>query len=175
MSVTDDPDAIIPHGLKGYRKPYNCKCDICMQANRDYRNNKRAEAKLAKDELAAKREMRKVQFAQRLGKRTESDDSVPAGARVIGPMESAVIEECEGLEDVKATQLVAAKSLARTLDSLAKESGGHAVVNSTTKQLMALMADIRGDGLKAAKTGRKKSGGRLATVGNLTKVKRTVG
>jgi hypothetical protein len=89
-------------------------------------------------------------------------------------MESAVIEECASVDGgVKATQLVAAKTLARLVDSLSNESAGHAVVNSATKQLMALMAEIRGDAKQEKATGKRKSGGRLATVGNLTtKVKR---
>jgi hypothetical protein len=66
--------------------------------------------------------------------------------------------------------VVAAKNLGRNVDELAGDIKVIALYNSTMKQLMSTMAELRGD--KDRPAGRKKSGGRLATVGNLTKVKR---
>lgn len=155
MSVTGVLKDPIPHGLKGYRKPFCCKCDVCRAAGSKYASDKRKEYR-ERDELSAKRSQRR---------RTESRNSV-------GDMEQAVIAECDVIPTVKATQVVAAKNLARLIDRLMKESAGAAVLNSATKQLMMLMSDIRGDVDKAKTTGKRKSGGRLATVGQLTKVRR---
>jgi hypothetical protein len=85
-------------------------------------------------------------------------------------MEKAVIAECEGLEraKVRPTLVVAARNLAKIVDT-PKMSSIH---TSTTKQIMAILSDLHGDSAKTKATGRRKSGGRLATVGNLTKVKR---
>lgn len=89
-------------------------------------------------------------------------------------MEQAVIDECEGLPDdkTKATQIVAAKGLARKVDELVNDEKAISLYNSTIKQLMATMAELRGDKLDARTASKRKSGGRLATVGNLTKVRR---
>jgi hypothetical protein len=87
-------------------------------------------------------------------------------------MERAVIEECAAITDAKPTMIVAAKNLGRSVDDLTDNPKVIALYNSTMKQLMATMAELRGDKVKAGVTGRKKSGGRLATVGALTKVKR---
>lgn len=162
------PDAI-PHGIEGYRQPYNCKCPICRAAWAAYckerREARKAKAANETDELAAKRRKRGGTKASRVSQA----DSVP------GPMERAVTDECAALENpAKATQLVAAKQLASLIDQLSANGGGvgAAVINSSTKQLMALMSEIRGDTTKSTATGRRKSGGRLATVGEMTKVKR---
>jgi hypothetical protein len=162
----------IPHGLKGYGTPYKCKCAVCRKAWAAYCKEKRDERKArggtaTYDEIAKKRAERRS-TARASTKKSESSDSV-------GAMERAVITECEALTDpVNATQLVAAKQLASLIDKLsANEDGvGAAVINSSTKQLMSIMAEIRGDTSKSKATGRRKSGGRLATVGALTKVKR---
>jgi hypothetical protein len=163
MSVTGKPDDNIPHGLKGYRLPYNCRCDVCKAANTEYMRGKRAEYAKRDDELSARREARKV--TRRTARRTESSDSVAMGA-----MEKAVIEETDKLERAKdrPTQVVAARNLAKIVDN-PKLSSIH---TSTTKQIMAIMADLRGDMEEKKRTGRRKSGSRLATVGQLTKVKR---
>lgn len=159
----------IPHGLKGYREPYKCTCPICKRGWADYISERRAVRKLARengtDQLARKRAQKRTATTKA---KSESRDSV-------GAMEAAVVAECAALtEPVNATQLVAAKSLASLIDKLNnKEDGvGASVINSSTKQLMSLMAEIRGDTGKSKATGRRKSGGRLATVGALTKVKR---
>lgn len=140
-----------------------------MGANRIYhrvQRTKRQQGKsVADDELAAKREKRSKP-------KTDPNGSVAKGRSRVGEMERAVIEECSSITDAKPTLVVAAKNLARLIDSLSGDSKGAAVQNSTTKQLMGVMADLRGDKAKAGATGRKKSGGRLATVGNLTKVRR---
>jgi hypothetical protein len=112
------------------------------------------------DELAAKR-----------AQKTETSDSVPKRRRV-GEMEQAVIAECAAITDAKPTLVIAAKNLGRSVDDLTGNAKVIALYNSTMKQLMATMAELRGDKAKSGATGRKKSGGRLATVGNLTKVKR---
>lgn len=179
MSVTETDDDGIPHGLKGYRKPYNCRGPICAKANSEYMKAKRAEYanKDRDDELAAKREarktvppistagMRKRSANVRAKNGTESPDSVKPGE-----MEKAVIEECAAMPEDRAlpTKVIAARKLARIVDN-GKLSSMH---NSTTKQLMAIMAEMRGDDAKSRATGRRKSGSRMATVGNLTKVKR---
>lgn len=87
-------------------------------------------------------------------------------------MEKAVIEESAGIPNAKPTLIVAAKNLGRSVDDLTGNEKAIALYNSTMKQLMATMAELRGDKTASNATGRKKSGGRLATVGNLTKVKR---
>lgn len=162
----------IPHGLKGYRSPYNCKCPICRGAWAAYCKEKREDRKgTRRDDLARRRAQKRdtaTRSAKKAAAQSESRDSV-------GAMETAVIAECAALTDpVNATQLVAAKQLASLIDKLsANEDGvGAAVINSSTKQLMSIMAEIRGDTGKSKLTGRRKSGGRLATVGALTKVKR---
>jgi hypothetical protein len=96
MSVTGKPDDNIPHGLKGYRLPYNCRCDVCKAANTEYMRGKRAEYAKRDDELSARREARKVTRRATSTRRTESSDSVPMGA-----MERAVIEETDKLERAK--------------------------------------------------------------------------
>lgn len=157
------PD-VVPHGLGGYRK-FKCRCSVCRAANAGYVKDLRARAK-ANDEVGAKRRAR----------RSESKDSVrkTGRARRIGDMEQAVIDECEGLPEdkTKATQIVAAKGLARKVDELVDDEKAISLYNSTIKQLMATMAELRGDKLDARTASKRKSGGRLATVGNLTKVRR---
>lgn len=176
VSVTGNSDDGIPHGLKGYRAPYCCTCDVCRAANAQYSRDKRAEYAAAKrDELATKREARyaksqgkeRTAIRQRQAAATVSGGTVPKSA---GPMERAVIEECEGLEraKIRPTLVIAARNLAKIVDT-PKMSSIH---TSTTKQIMAILADLHGDTAKAKATGRRKSGGRLATVGALTKVKR---
>lgn len=159
----------IPHGLKGYRSPYNCKCPVCRAAWAAYCKVKREDRKGTKRDDLARRRAQNARNATRSAKRrSESGDSV-------GAMEAAVVAECAALtEPVNATQLVAAKQLASLIDKLSANSDGvgAAVINSSTKQLMSIMAEIRGDTGKSKATGRRKSGGRLATVGALTKVKR---
>lgn len=163
----------IPHGLKGYRM--GCPCDVCKRGWADYVAERRAIRKAKADKRSrkstgtddlAKRRAQKRTAAPR--KRSESNDSV-------GAMEAAVIAECDALENKpNATQLVAAKQLASLIDKLSAngDGAGAAIINSSTKQLMSIMAEMRGDTVKAKATGRRKSGGRLATVGALTKVKR---
>jgi hypothetical protein len=173
VSVTNPPDDGIPHGLKGARKPYYCDCTVCKDAINAYNRERRAArkvAKQAKDELAEKRAKRRAVNVAKLHPDrvvTESDDSVP---RVIGAMEKAVIEETKDLARAKErpTMVVAARNLAKIVDN-PKMSSIH---TSTTKQIMSIMAELRGDTDKAKATGKRKSGGRLATVGQLTKVKR---
>jgi len=176
MSVTGEFDGSIPHGLRGSRKPYNCVCSKCRTAQRKYNREKQAEYRQrdqqAKDELAAKRATRKTgistkgiraEAAKRSAAATESGDSV-------GRMERAVIAECAELEKARQrpTLVEAAKNLAKIVDN-PKLSSIH---TSTTKQLMAILSDLHGDTDAKKATGKRKSGGRLATVGNLTKVKR---
>lgn len=163
----------IPHGLKGYREPYECRCSVCRRGWADYMADLRAKRKAKRgngtDDLARRRAQKRAPTKRGAGQ-SESRDSVKMGA-----MEKAVIVECEKLETPpNATQLVAARSLASLIDKLnAKDDGvGAAVINSSTKQLMSIMAEMRGDTTKSKATGRRKSGGRLATVGALTKVKR---
>lgn len=176
MSVTGNPKDPIPHGLKGARKPWLCKCSICRTALRRYNREKRAEYAEAKrdDELAAKREQRASK-----GPPISTKGTRAAGVRrrtvtngTVREMEKAVIEECSQITDAKPTLVVAAKNLGRSVDDLTGNPKAIALYNSTMKQLMATMAELRGDKAKAGVTGRKKSGGRLATVGALTKVKR---
>lgn len=172
MSVTAKPDDGIPHGLRGYRKPYNHRCDVCRAANTKYNAEQRAKrAAKREDELAVKRAARNGKppaistkgIREAAARRSESKDSV-------GDMERAVIEECAKLERAKErpTLVVAARNLAKIVDT-PKMSSIH---TSTTKQIMSILADLHGDTAKAKATGRRKSGGRLATVGALTKVKR---
>jgi hypothetical protein len=183
VSVTGDGDDPIPHGLEGYRPPWKCKCAICRKANADYMKGKRAEYKKAADtdEVAAKRAQKKSPPISTVGsrnaaaKRTESNDSVPKRSKKIGEMEQAVLDEIAALPEGKkpnATAIVAAKDLARALDSLRDGEKTVTVYNQTWKQFAVLMADIRGEGKAGGGQARRKSGGRLATVGALTKVKR---
>lgn len=162
MSVTGKSDDPIPHGLQGSRKPWGCDCPICKAATRKYNRDKQAEFRdrqRAKrtDEVAAKRKQRNT--------RSESTDSV-------GRMQKAVIEECAQISDVKPTLVIAAEELAKSIDMLSGNAKALALANSSMKQLLAVMAELRGDTAKAKATGRRKSGGRLATVGALTKVRR---
>lgn len=173
--VIETDDDGIPHGIKGYRSPYNCKGDICKRAWADYIAGRRAARKAdGTDQLAKKRAQKRAGAKRpRSTVRTESRDSDKPPK--IGEMELAVITECASLETPpKATQLVAAKQLASLIDKLSTNGDGvgAAVINSSTKQLMSIMAEIRGDTTNSKATGRRKSGGRLATVGALTKVKR---
>lgn len=163
MSVTDDLNGTVPpHGLKRYRPPYKCRCDVCRAANTEYcTERKRVRREANPDELAVRRKKRATT------RRTESGDSVRK-PKVIGEMERAVIEEVAEIADPKPTLVVAAKKLARIVDN-PELSNMH---NTCTKQLMALMAEMRGDTDKAKATGKRKSGSRLATVGSLTKVRR---
>lgn len=166
MSVTGNRDDPIPHGLKGYRKPWCCRCAICKDGNAEYHRNRRAErAKAGGDvvDMAAQR-------SKRNGKRTESRDSV--ASKRIGRMERAVIDECELLDEAKKrpTVVVAARNLARLIDDLSDGTEGGSVQVSTTKQLMTLLDTLRPKDI--AETGKKRTGSRLATVGQLTKVKR---
>jgi hypothetical protein len=172
MSVTED---LIPHGAQGYRKPWECRCDICKAGIAEYNRDRRAaRAKTVEDELAAQRRKRSDSKPNMVRKpkkgQTESDDSVPKRGRRIGDMERAVVEECEKLELAKErpTVVVAARNLARMVDELSGTTKGAAVQVSTTKQLMAMIESLR----PKSTGGKRKSGGRLATVGNLTKVKR---
>lgn len=165
----------IPHGLKGYREPYECRCSVCRRGWADYMADLRAKRKAKRgngtDDLARKRAQKRAPTKRGAGQ-SESRDSV------MGAMEKAVIVECEKLVENQnppnATQLVAARSLASLIDKLSANGDGvgAAVINSSTKQLMSIMAEMRGDTTKSKATGRRKSGGRLATVGALTKVKR---
>lgn len=166
VPVTDDS---IPHGIEGYRK-YNCKCDdgtenSCLGANRiyqrEYRELKRRErAAAAVDELAKRRGKTK-RTATVAG--SESNDSV-------GFMEQAVIDECATLEMARVRPFVvaAARKLARIVDALGDDTKGLAAQASTTKQIHAMLESLR----PKETASKRKSGGRLATVGNLTKVKR---
>jgi hypothetical protein len=169
MSVTGDSKDPIPHGLKGYRTPWNCRCDVCKAANTEYNRGRRKARQQAKDELAEKREQRKQTLTRNRnsGKATESGDSDPTG---MGRMERAVVKECAELEKAgkRPTLVEAARNLAKIVDN-PKLSSIH---TSTTKQLMAILSDLHGDTEAKKATGKRKSGGRLATVGNLTKVKR---
>lgn len=169
VSVTDNPRDPVPHGLKGSRPPYSCKCSKCRTAQRRYNREKQAEYRLRDkqktDELAAKRAQKK----------TVTTGTVRKGRRTLGEMEQAVIEECAEITNAKPTLVVAAKNLGRSVDDLTGNMKVIALYNSTMKQLMATMAEMRGDKAKAEVTGRRKSGGRLATVGALTKVKRANG
>lgn len=169
MSVTGDSKDPIPHGLRGYRRPWNCRCDVCKAANTEYNRDRRAVKQQEKDELAEKRSARNAKLTANLrsGKATESDDSVPSAA---GRMERAVIKECAELEKgrKRPTLVEAARNLAKIVDN-PKLSSIH---TSTTKQLMAILSDLHGESEAKKATGRRKSGGRLATVGSLTKVKR---
>lgn len=172
MSVTGEFDGSIPHGLRGSRAPYNCVCSKCRTAQRKYNREKSAEyrqrereKRQTKDELAAKRQQRTTTRVKRSAAVTESSDSDG-----VGRMERAVIAECEGLEKAgkRPTLVEAARNLAKIIDT-PKLSSIH---TSTTKQLMAILSDLHGESEAKKATGKRKSGGRLATVGNLTKVKR---
>lgn len=166
VSVKDDG---IPHGLRGYRAPYNHRCEVCRAGWAKYVAERRSARKntLGRDKAASWDELKAKRAARNSSAATESDVSVP---NVVGAMEKAIIEECADLPRAKErpTLVVAARNLAKVVDN-PKLSSIH---TSTTKQIMALLADLHGDDDKAKATGRRKSGGRLATVGNLTKVKR---
>jgi hypothetical protein len=164
--------------LKGARKPWYCDCTVCKDAINEYNRAGRARRKQQRearqaDELAAQRAKRKGKqppistkgIRAAAAKRTESSDSVAKGR-----MEKAVLAECEALERARTrpTLVVAACNLAKIVDN-PKLSSIH---TQTTKQIMAILADLHGDTEKAKATGKRKSGGRLATVGALTKVKR---
>ena len=167
MSVTDDP---ITHGIKGYRQ--GCKCKTCLAQGRKAQREASARFRERQrqrrvDEIA---EQRRKKYAR--SRSTESRDSVQP-SRTVGEMERAVIEECAAITNTRPTLVVAAKKLGRSVDDLTDNPKVIALYNSTMKQLMATMAELRGDETDKRKTGKRKSGGRLATVGNLTtKVKR---
>jgi hypothetical protein len=147
----------IKHGRSGYRS--GCGCEVCRKENNDYINRRR---QLKGREQSGTGGGNVVNMARRRKATTESSDSV-------GPMEKAIIAECENLERTSArpTLYQSALKLAKVIDS--PEFSGAAV--QTTKQLMAIMKELHGDDEKSA-TGKRKSGGRLATVGALVKVKR---
>jgi hypothetical protein len=139
-----------------------------MSAGRKYNRDKSREFR---ERQRARREGKTDELAVKRAKRTDSRESV-ARRRTPGEMERAVVQECEGIPDAKPTLVVAAKNLGRIVDDLAGNPKATALYNSTMKQLMATMAELRGDETDKRKTGKRKSGGRLATVGALTKVKR---
>lgn len=194
MSVPDDG---IPHGLEGYRR-HGCQCDdgtteSCLGANRAYNRQQRLirkerkEASAKSDELARKREAKRdpkgppistkgtraggVKRSEQRSESNDSDGSKSRRGKRIGEMEAAVIAECAQLElaAVRPTVVVAARNLARLVDDLSGSAKGGSVQVSTTKQLMAMLESLRP---KDTGSGKRKSGGRLATVGALTKVKR---
>lgn len=144
----------ITHGRAGYQR--GCGCDVCRTANAEYQAGLR--------QRKGREGPKKIATVTAIRKRSESKDSDP------GMMERAVIEECDGLERAtsRPTLVVAARNLAKIVDN-PDMSGIH---TATTKQIMAILTDLHGDEDKSKSTGRRKSGGRLATVGALTKVKR---
>lgn len=146
----------IKHGRSGYQR--GCGCAVCRGAESSYQAGRRA--------VRGRTDGNVIQMP---GKRSESSDSVVKRRSGVGDMERAVVEECEGLERAKdrPTLVVAARNLAKIVDN-PELKGLH---TSTTKQIMGILADLHGDSDDKRKS-RKKSGGRLATVGNLTKVKR---
>jgi hypothetical protein len=151
----------ITHGRSGYLR--GCGCDVCRKANSEYSAKRRAE-KGRSDNVVQMGSSTRKPVGRPPKKRTESRDSVP------GDMERAVISECAELPRAteRPTLLSAARNMAKILDN-PELKGLH---NATTKQLMAILKDLHGDDDRAKATGRRKSGGRLATVGALTKVKR---
>lgn len=144
----------IKHGHGGYVA--GCGCDVCRKAASDYQAKRRAERGRTDSNV----------ISMKNGNTTESSDSVKRRL-VIGPMEQAVIDEYELLdaECKRPTVLVAAREVARIVDD-PKLQGMHI---QATKQVMSMMESLRPKETEAKK---RKSGGRLATVGNLTKVKR---
>lgn len=151
----------IKHGRSGYQE--GCGCDVCRKGEADYQAKRRRER--GRDSNGTVIPM---------NKRTESNDSDArrrtGGVHIIGDMEQAVIDECKQMRadgmKVRPTVEVAARNLAKIVDD--PESRG--MHTATTKQIMALLETLQPKEIK--QTGRKKSGGRLATVANLTKVKR---
>lgn len=151
----------ITHGRSGYAR--GCGCAVCRKANTDYMAERRA-SKGRDDNVVQMGSGTRKSVGRPRKKRSESPDSV------IGAMEQAVITECAELPRAteRPTLLNAAKGMAKILDN-PELRGLH---NATTKQLMVILKDLHGDDDKSKATGRRKSGGRLATVGALTKVKR---
>lgn len=150
----------IKHGRSCYVK--GCGCDVGRKAEAEYQAQRRRER--GRDNNGNVISMN--------GKKTESRDSVkrPRSSKEMGDMEKAVIEECAQLrsEDitVRPTVEIAARNLAKVVDDPDLQ-GMHI---QATKQVMAMMESLRPKEDSAAK--KRKSGGRLATVGALTKVKR---
>lgn len=151
-------------GIKHGRSCYvaGCGCEVGRIAEREYQAKRRRERGRANNGNIIPMNGRKG---------TESEDSLRRKAKraVVGPMEQAVIDECAQLDEAKKrpTVVIAACNIAKIIDD-PDSVGMH---NASTKQLMALLDTLRPKEPEKV-TGKRKSGGRLATVGNLTKVKR---
>lgn len=161
----------VTHGRSCYRQ--GCGCDVGRKAESDYQAKRRAEngraqngnvIPMSKGPAISTKGMRDA-----AKKRTESRDSVKRAEKraKVGAMEQAVIDEYELLDaDCKRpTVLIAARNLAKIVDDPDLQ-GMHI---ATTKQVMAMMQSLRPKEIDAKK---RKSGGRMATVGALVKVKR---
>lgn len=92
MDMADDPS--IPHGIKGYRG-FQCKCDVCMEANRQFWRERKA--------------------AERVGKLRVVSSPVPDGTP--GEVERSVIAECAALDEPNTALVATAKVMARILDN----------------------------------------------------------
>lgn len=171
MTTNGNEVGIPPHGLKRYRKPWNCHCDVCRAANTKYgKDRKAAIAAKLEDELATRRANRAKSQPRtptsRSVKPRGASDEAPAK---IGEMEQSIIDACKLID--RATEqpdmVMMARKMARILDN-PKALPLH---NSSTRQLTGIMATLRGTGAGSA-GGKRKSGGRLATVQSMTRSKR---
>lgn len=144
----------ITHGREGYRK--GCGCDVCRTAEISYQNKRRRQRGRSPANVIPM-------------KRAGETNGSPKRRNTIGPMERAVVSECEGLEraEERPTLVAAACNLAKIVDN-PELKGLH---TSTVKQIMSILTDLHGEDKKAAGS-RRKSGGRLATVRRMTKSKR---
>lgn len=149
----------IEHGLKGYRT--GCGCEVCRKANNDYHAERRAR-------IGHPRQTNNVVSIGGGGKKTAPvSNETPTTP---GPMERAVIEECANISRAERfpTLREMATGQARIIDN--KDLAG--LHTSATRTLAAIMKDLRVEDDKATMKDKRKSGGRLASVQSLAKVKR---
>lgn len=153
----------IDHGLSCYKA--GCGCAKGRKANRDYSAMLREQKKTAAAQQFSSNvtKMRVVNGGNTSG--AESDDS-PA----LGIVEQSVIEECAKLPAAqeRPAMVQIARSMARILDA-PTQVANHP---TATRQLTSILDGFRGG---AGKDGKRKSGGRLATVQKMQRSRREIG
>lgn len=147
------------------RAKLGCTCLPCRQAKAEDQGDVIPIAKSHK----ASRQVKRAPIK----KTTEENSSVENPSppvHVIGPNEAAVIAEVRDLELAKTrpAMVMMARSMAATLDN-PKQAAQWA---QCVRQLTQILETLAGNNAGAKGVPRRKSGGRLATVANMTKSRR---
>lgn len=169
----------IKHGRSGYQR--GCGCNICLSEERLYqewfrlkvkgvvtssfRNWRAGQGKPAAEPVASVTPLHVVKGGRsKVGSSQRDsgiDDEKPEKPEryVIGAIEKAVIEECEGLSMAKDRpgMVAAARNMAHICDN-PKQAALHATAN---RQMTSILNDLRGNS-------KRKSKGRLASIQRMT-------